>query len=140
MKMLPVAAAAAALMMTAGCATDRYGYGGGAGYGPGYGYGPGPAPVGENTAGGAALGALGGCILGAATDNSCLGGAALGAVVGGAIGYYRDQRCDREYCGERDNVRVYYDNRCRDYYYLDRNGRAFWENGQPRWGGRCSRR
>lgn len=126
------AALLGATLLTSACATE--------GYGPGYrrGYDPAPAAApAEGTAAGAVIGALGGCILGRATHNSCLGGAALGAVVGGAIGYYRDQRCETDYCGEREGVKVYYDRGCRAYFYEDRDRRQFWENGGPRYAGNC---
>lgn len=131
MRRLMALAAVGGALLVSGCETY------GDGYGPGYG---GPPPVGQGTAAGAGIGALGGCILAEATDGSCLTGAALGAVVGGAVGYFRDRNeCRDGYCGEQRGVRVYYDQRCADYYYLDRNGQAYWENGQPRRGNRCPR-
>jgi len=124
MKTILTAAIVGGALLTSACATDPYGQG--------YGY-RGPPRVSEGTAAGLGIGALGGCILAEATDGSCLTGAALGAVVGGAVGYYRDRgECRDGYCGEQRGVRVYYDQRCRDYYYIDRDRRQYWENGQPR--------
>lgn len=133
MKNPVMAALLGASLLTSACATEGYG----GRYDRGY-RDPAPPPA-EGTAAGAVIGALGGCILARATDNSCLGGAALGAVVGGAIGYYRDQRCETEFCGEREGVKVYYDRNCRAYYYEDRDRQQFWENGGRRYRGSCGR-
>ena len=44
---------------------------------------------------GAAVGALGGAVVGAATDGDVLEGAAIGAAAGAAVGYFidKDSRC-----------------------------------------------
>ena len=88
----------------------------------------------NTTAGGAALGAIAGAVIGNnLAHGSTLGGAAIGAVVGGAAGAYKGCR-DEGGCGKAPVARKqYYDEAAGRYYYFDpATGRYYWDDGTPR--------
>ncbi len=98
----------------------------------------------RNAAGGAAVGAIIGGIIGNNTgDGNVENGAAVGALLGGAAGavrgYDQDQRQQGQYGRGNQAQRtgpngepLYYDQRAGRYYYTDRYGNSFWQNGQRR--------
>ena len=88
----------------------------------------------RNAAGGAALGALAGAVIGNNVGAGDAGtGAAIGAVLGGGVGAARGCQQDGGCGATTPNRRQYYDERAGRYYYYDpATGRYFWENGSPR--------
>lgn len=79
---------------------------------------------------GGAIGAVAGAIIG---NNTGSGNAATGALIGGAAGAAigAAKGCaDVGGCGRERR----YDQRAHRYYYYDsRDGRAYWDNGDPRY-------
>jgi hypothetical protein len=127
MKKLGLAAALAATVSVAGCATNPgYGYDpyyGQPGYNNGY-YGQAPyygnRSTGANVATGAAIGAATGAVAGAVIPGVSTGaGAVAGAILGGVLGatvngrqYYRDTRGYCYYVDQYGQPHYSYDIRC----------------------------
>jgi hypothetical protein len=123
MKKLGLAAALAATVSVAGCATNPgYGYdpyygGPGGGY---YGQPYGNRSTGANVAAGAAVGAATGAVAGAIIPGVSTGqGAIAGAILGGVLGatvngrqYYRDTRGYCYYVDQYGQPHYSYDVRC----------------------------
>ena len=122
MKKLGLAAALAATVSVAGCATypNQYGYdpyyGNNGYYNNGYTY----DSQGRRVATGAAVGAVAGGVAGAVIPGvSTVGGAVAGAILGGVLGavvngrqYYRDTRGYCYYVDQYGNPHYDYNTRC----------------------------
>ena len=67
-------------------------------------------------------------------DGDATRGAAIGAAVGGAAGAYKGYREDQRVQGRTgpNGGDLYYDERARRYFYVDRDGCTYWQNGQYR--------
>ena len=67
-------------------------------------------------------------------DGDAQRGAAIGAAVGGAAGAYKGYREDQRVQGRQgpNGGDLYYDERARRYFYVDRDGCTYWQNGQYR--------
>lgn len=89
----------------------------------------------RNAAAGAALGGIAGAAIGNNVgDGDATRGAAIGAAVGGAAGAYKGYREDQRVQGRTgpNGGDLYYDERARRYFYVDRDGCTYWQNGQYR--------
>ncbi len=79
---------------------------------------------------GGAIGAVAGAIIG---NNTGSGNAATGALIGGAAGAAIGAAKGCSDVGGCGGDR-HYDQRAHRYYYYDqRNGRTYWDNGDPRY-------
>ncbi|MGV6801320.1 MAG: YMGG-like glycine zipper-containing protein [bacterium] len=94
----------------------------------------------NNAAKGAVIGAVAGAVIGNNVgDGDAKDGAVAGAVVGAAAGAYKGRQEDiRSGEGTRlkeraDGQELYYDDQYERYYYFDeRTGRTYWQDGSLR--------